>query len=381
MIALAASFLHISAYAQNADVTLSVSESGLHTSYTDNDGGAAVLSFYDADDRLIFSTAAAAEEGVYTFNVDESYYDDYARISYIGGSIYDAEIEADEPESEVTDAPVKTPAPAVSPSPVPTEKPVPTEDAADGNNTDKPSKTPYPEVYKNNVDAINAPMVVKENEVILVDGEEYYNLTVLYQSAETIISVKNSVEIKTAPDSASYLKGKDASVLEEGDIIRMTAYLSGAIKSIDFIYRPEKTDYVKSDYDGGVDFKQLYSSNGSVAGGWNAIGYNSENVTGDGYIFGVPVKSEKGYVLLANKEGEVTEAAIASGTIVYTVNNAIKNNKVEFTGFGYGAIAQTFVPQKDFYESNIDWTDVDDITYALLRITDGVATDIVVFTN
>ena len=95
----------------------------------------------------------------------------------------------------------------------------------------------------------------------------------------------------------------------------------------------------------------------------------------------MPVKTAKGYILLANKEGKVKEVSIASGTIVYTVNNAVKSNKTEFTGVGYNAVERTFVPGDDFYESTVDWTDVDDITYALVRVIDGVATDIVVFTN
>lgn len=358
-IAVAASYAVVPAYAQDKDVTLTVSGSGLCTSFTDGESNIAVLSFYN-NDKLVYSTMASSENGQYTFTVDESYYNDYARIGYIGGGVYDAVIEKSQEE------PVETETPAATASPT---------------ETTEPEKTPYPAIYPKPIDAINAPMVVKKNEAAMVDGEEYYKLTVLYQGAETTVSVRGGAEIKSAPDSASYLIGNNASVLKEGDVIHMTAYMSGMIKSIEFIYRPEKTDYVKSEYDGGTDFKLLYSAGGKTAGSWNAIGYNGTAAEGDGYIFGVPVKTEKGYILLANKEGKVKEVSIASGTIVYTVNNAAKSNKTEFSGFGYAAIGRTFVPGNDFYESIIDWTDVDDITYALVKVTDGVATDIVVFTN
>lgn len=356
----------ISVYAQDNDVVLTVTGNALQTDYNDSDSGTAVLCFYE-NDMLVYSAMAKIENNVYSFDIDEKYYDYDMRIGYIGGEVYDAVISEGSSPSEsavptATSAPVQTETPSATASPAPT-------------------KTPYPDIYPRSLDAINAPMVVKSNDATLVDGEEYYDLTVLYQGAESVISVRGSAQIKSAPDSQQYLVGMNAGALQEGDVIHLTAYASGPIKSIEFIYRPDATDYINSDYDGGDDFRELYSDSGKVAGSWSAMSYNSVTATGDGYIFGVPVKATRGYMILANKDGEIKEINMAEGTIVYTVNNASKKNKTEITGTGFSSVTSTFVANDDFYETPVDWTDVEDITYALVRVIDGVATDIVVFTN
>ena len=70
--------------------------------------------------------------------------------------------------------------------------------------------------------------------------------------------------------------------------------------------------------------------------------------------------------------------------MVYTVDGSSRGDLSEFTGNGISSVARTFVYDANYdedKESIVSWDDVSDITYALVRIIDDTAVDIVVFTD
>ncbi len=360
------------AAAEEDTVTGYVSENTVYTDHNEADADTAVLSFYD-NGKLSYSVMAEYTGSEYTFDVPSEYLDDRARICYMGGGVYDMTIEAAPAESaEPTEAPTETAAPAETAEP---------ESAA----TPKPVNTPYPSAYDSERDADNAPAVVKSLSVTEIDGEEYDVLTMLYTGSEITVNVRDTVEIVSAPDAASYLIGQGTDALRDGDVIHFTTDLQGRIKSIELIYRPDFTNYVADGSDYGTDFEDLISASGIVANqdGWRVASYGGNTGSGYLYAFGVPIETEQGFMVLANADGTVMDIDVNPSAMVYTIDDNSRSDKSEFSGNGGAAVMRTAVPNSDRDDEGnvISWEDIEDVTYALVRIIDGMATDIFVFVS
>lgn len=330
------------AFAQgDTDVTINAYRNGETITAESISGEKAVLSVYD-DGVLCYSTMAVTEDNEYIFNVPSKYDGMRMRICCIGEDTYEV-VMSEAPSEEVTDTPTE------APTETPTETPTPV-----------PTRTPVPEAYEKSLDALHAPAVVMDLTETIIDGETYYSLTMLYQGNVVTTNVRDWVEIKSAPTASAYLIGQKASALDEGDVIHFNNDLQGRIKSIEFIYRPDFNDYVSD----GIDFDTVLGKDG----------YSS-------FKFGVPVDKSKGTISIADENGTVTEIDVNSKAFVYLVSDEKRRDIVSLEGTGTSSVVTTYV-QKDNFDDDgnvISWDDVDDRTYALVRIVNGSATEIILF--
>ncbi len=71
-----------------------------------------------------------------------------------------------------------------------------------------------------------------------------YAVTLLAQGKEIKTLIENDVTFETSSSEAySFMKGKDAGNLEEGDVISLTSNVAGTrINHMYFIYRPQDED-------------------------------------------------------------------------------------------------------------------------------------------
>ncbi|MCH5213044.1 MAG: hypothetical protein J1G06_08510 [Oscillospiraceae bacterium] len=312
----------------------------------------AVIAVYDSDNILVYSTNTSKTDNVYSFRLPEEFEgytykvfnaDAEYTVAY-GEAVHEpAEEVLPEPTEEVTEIPTSTP-----------------------EITAAPQKTPYPAVYEKALDAVNAPAVVDTVSETIIDGETYYVTTMLYQGVEIKSNIRDTVVIESAPSWNDNLRGQSAAALKEGDVIHFTCDLQGRIKSIEFIYRPDFTDYVNAGGDYGSKFSKL-------------IGRDNYST----FYFGVPVKTAKGYMLLADASGKTTEIDLHSGTFVYAVSRGRRGSGVSFSGTGSGAIGNVHVISSNFDDNDniISWDDADTSIYALARVRNGTATEVIVFEN
>lgn len=375
--AMAASVVPFALAEDITEVTAYTYETGVYTNYNEENTDKAVLSFYE-NGSLVYSAMASWQDNSYSFEVPEQYVGDNARICYVGGGIYDVTIETPSESAAPSESaePSESAAPSETSAPSTTDKP---------EATAAPAKTPHPEVYPKAMDAIDAFAVVKGISQTVIGGEDYYTAEMLYQGSEITANIRASVSIVSASDASSYLIGKDAGALQDGDVIHFTTDLQGRIKSIEFIYRPDFTDYVHSGTECGANFSLLISASGAVANhsNWTVAAYGGTADGDNEYAFGVPVSSRNGELILADKSGNTMDIDLDSRAMVYTVVDTSRGDKSEFSGNGYNAVTTTYVPD-DMYDEDgniISWEEVEDVTYALVRIIDGTATDVVVFTE
>ncbi len=317
----------------------------------------AVLAVY-RNGSLVYSSNASKDGEEYNFTISSEYENDYIKVYC-----------AEETECNITfanEAAQETAMPEETASPEPederaTETPAPAAAA-----TAAPAKTPYPEVYEKALDAVNAPAVVEEVSEQMINGETYYVTRMLYQGVEITSNIRDSVVIESAPAWHPELAGSGAAALREGDVIHFTCDMQGRIKSIEFIYRPDFTDYINEGGSYGNKFSSL-------------IGTDKYST----FCFGVPVKTAKGYMLLADMTGKTTNIDLDAGTFVYTVRKSGRADKAELTGTGFAAIEKAYVQSGNFDDDDnvISWEGADTSVYALARMRNGTATEVIVFVN
>lgn len=347
----------------------------INANYTDNvlsfeqkDENIAVVSCYDENGKLCYSNMYKSEDGNFSADIPKEYKGMKTKVYFVNSK----EIK----EVSVSDdvQPTATPSATEKPSAttVPTTKP-----------TTKPS-TDTPSIYEKVTDAIYAPAVVKEVETTTKDGEDMYAVTLLAQGKEIKTLIENDVTFETSSEAYSFMKGKDAGNLEEGDVISLTSNVAGTrINHMYFIYRPQDEDIITGSQDFGTDFEKLITENGSsVANQWKLMKYG-EKASSDRYqyAFGLIGKVGSNSLTLINKSGStdnVIEVDTKKDTIVYTCDVSNKN-EVEIASVG--DITST-IPKSTFDKDNtIDFTNDYSYNYALVRVVDGTATDIVVYEN
>lgn len=355
----------------------------INANYTDNvlsfeqtDENIAVVSCYDENGKLCYSNMYKSEDGNFSADIPKEYKGMKTKVYFVNSK----EIK----EVSVSDDVKPTATPSVTPTAKPsaTEKP-----SATTVPTTKPSTKPStdtPSIYEKVTDAIYAPAVVKEVETTTKDGEDMYAVTLLAQGKEIKALIENDLTFDTSSETYSFMKGKNASSLEEGDVICLTANVAGTrINHIYFIYRPQDEDIITGSQDFGTDFEKLITENGSsVANQWKLMKYG-EKASSDRYqyAFGLIGKVGSNSLTLINKSGStdnVIEVDTKKDTIVYTCDVSNKN-EVEIASVG--DITST-IPKSTFDKDNtIDFTNDYSYNYALVRVVDGTATDIVVYEN
>ena len=351
----------------------------INANYTDNvlsfeqkDENIAVVSCYDENGKLCYSNMYKSEDGNFSADIPKEYKGMKTKVYFVNSK----EIK----EVSVSDDVQPTATPSVTPTATPsaTEKP-----SATTAPTTKPS-TDTPSIYEKAADAIYAPAVVKDVELTTKDGEDMYAVTLFSKGKEVKALIENDLTFETSSETYSFMKGKNASSLEEGDVICLTANVAGTrINHIYFIYRPQDEDIITGSQDFGTDFEKLITENGSsVANQWKLMKYG-EKASSDRYqyAFGLIGKVGSNSLTLINKSGStdnVIEVDTKKDTIVYTCDVSNKN-EVEIASVG--DITST-IPKSTFDKDNtIDFTNDYSYNYALVRVVDGTATDIVVYEN
>lgn len=337
--------LSMTAVYAEGEENVSVYRSGERLVEAEN-GGRSILSFYDEGGVIAYSVMSKYENGKYSFEVPGEYDGMRMRLYRIGDDVYEAVLqEQTNGEPQATEKP--------SDIPQTTEKP--TETA-----TSTPTRTPVPEAYERALDAANAPAVVTEMSKTVVDGETYNVLTMLYQGNMVTTNVRDWVEIKSAPEAASYLIGKNADSLKEGDVIHFTTDMQGRIKSIEFIYRPEFDDYIGS----GASFDGICGKDG----------YST-------FKFGVAVDKTRGSITIADASGKISEVDVNDKAFVYKVSDGKRKGKVALEGTGASAVEKVYISKDNLDDEGnvISWEDNDEYSYVLVRTVNGAATEIIVF--
>lgn len=333
------------------------------------DNTKAIVMCYDESGKLVYSKLCKAEDGSFEADVPSEYDGMKKKVYFVDTKEFKDITEDSSPAS--TPVPDATDKPDASAKPTMTPKP-----------TSKPSE--YPSVYEKEVDGIYAPALVKEvgtstNE----NNEEIYAVTVFYHGREMTIGIEDDLTISTAPDAYSYMKGKTMDSLEKGDVICMTANIAGdTIRTVDFIFRPTEEDIVTGSEDYGTSFEKLVSSNGSVAGKWGYMKYG-EKASSDRYqyAFGIVAKKNSGSLTLINKDGDEDKAIdidIQDDTLVYVCDVDGKEYEVEI---GDTSSIETTIPNSVFNKDTVELNGDYSYNYALVRVVDGTATEIILYNN
>lgn len=325
-----------------------------------------VLMCYDDNGSLVYSKMYKAGEEILS-DLPEQYKDTKKKVYLTDTN----EIK------DFNETPAETAKPQATETPLPkaTVRPLPT----------KAPQTGTPSIYEKEADMLEAPAVVKNVEVRSnSNNEDVYGLTLLYLGSEITVEVAADTAFDTAPEEYAYMKGKTMGSLEEGDVVVLTSNIAGTrITSANFIYRPQSEDIATSDDDFGANFEKLISENGnSVAGKWQIMGYGAKpSKDRYQYAFGIVGKKSNGTLTLINKSGDEDlgiEINYEKDTIVYLCDTAAKN---EVRIGDTAEIATTISPSAWDKTGSITLNDDYSYNYALVRVINGTAAEIVVYEN
>lgn len=318
----------------------------------------AIVMCYDENGKLAYSKLFKADEEKFNIELPEKYDGMKKKVYFVDTKRF-GELKAVEETVAPTDAPQATAEP--------TKEPV------------------QATIYEKQVDAIFAPAVVKDVDLRSGnDGTDVYGITVLYQGEEITVAVEDDLTIATAPSQYADLVGEKMNVLQAGDVIVFEANVAGdRIKNVDFILRPTEEDIVTGDVDYGTNFEKLFVSGGKVAGKWTAMKYG-QSASNDRYqyAFGIIGKKDDNTFTLINMTGSedsAIELTTVSDTIVYVCDVSEKELTPEI---GDVSDIQTTISKKAFYDTGVaDLSEDNSYNYALVRVVDGIATDVVVYSN
>lgn len=345
-------------------------------------GKQGAVAFYDEDNRL-------SAVKIYTF--DENGGADIERVTENGRLFIEGEENAVIiPETaESTAAPTAGPTaePTAEPTAAPTEEPtaVPTEAPTASPTTEPTAEPTLSPVYQNEADAMYTFAVVKDVAMVSEDDEAKTQLMLYYLGDEHVVTVGSDVSVTAQAPAMSAYDGMELSALAEGDVVTISASVSGEIRAVNLIMRMQDNPLL-SGADYGTNFEDLFSLN-NVVGGFNrnsVIRYGDDS-RGEyySYAFGCIFDKSNNLLTLYNSSGrydECVELSLSENTNVYIYNNEEK----EPLYIGYVADIQ----ESDILPDNIDgdmnvieWNDEDLYTYALARESAGIVTDIIVFEN
>ena len=334
----------------------------------DNGNERAVLICYE-DGKLVYSSLFKSENGAFNIDIPDEYKDADKKIYYVGSNTFGSLDDAEKITPEETAEPTASPSPDTTAEP--TAKP-----------TAKPEDTNSP--YEKEVDKIYAPaLITGVARSTNADGANNTSLTVYYQGKEAIVPVEDEITISSAPASCADMTGQPASALEEGDVIYMAANVSGTkIKSVDLIMRPTDEDIVTSGEDYGTNFEKVFTSGGTVAGKWQYEKYGSR-VSGAkySYAFGIVARANSGVLTLINKSKNPDDALdidLSPNAYVYSCDVSGRDYEFELGDIGNIEIS---LPSSLLNKDEIILDDSNSYNYALVRMVEGTATDIVVFNN
>lgn len=328
----------------------------------------AIVMCYDENGKLAYSKLFKADEEKFNIELPEKCDGMKKKVYFVDTKRF-GELKAIEETVAPTEEPVSTTAPTDAPQA-----------------TAEPTKEPVQAtIYEKQIDSIFAPAVVKDVDLRSGnDGTDVYGITVLYQGEEITVAVEDDLTIATAPSQYADLVGEKMNVLQAGDVIVFEANVAGdRIKNVDFILRPTEEDIVTGDVDYGTSFEKLFVSGGKVAGKWTAMKYG-QSASNDRYqyAFGIIGKKDDNTFTLINMTGSedsAIELTTEPDTIVYVCDVSEKELTPEI---GDVSDIQTTISKKAFYDTGVaDLSEDNSYNYALVRVVDGIATDVVVYSN
>ncbi|MBS7299243.1 MAG: hypothetical protein KIG65_09235 [Eubacteriales bacterium] len=234
--------------------------------------------------------------------------------------------------------------------------------------TDKTEKGEYnKDLYIDDGAALFAPAMVSKVRQIYHDDELKNEVTLLYQGIEQSFIFDSSILISETSDSYQAAIGNDSSYLKPGDAIILNHAFINDPRSITFVHRPSNQEPV---FDSTLtNFRPLYT---------NSTGIRNDVAI---YSFGVVTEIGDNYLLLTEKDGMERNSKIITfhpDASLYTFNLEDKNTPT--IGFAAG-IFPSYIAEEDIDQNgNITtWQPQDNRTYALVRLYEDIATDILVY--
>lgn len=259
-------------------------------------------------------------------------------------------------------------------TPAPTETPEPTTEPEDATAVYESKAAGMQAFFA--VTAVSEGVDADNMEAILVDG--------FYQGKAVTLTLDTDSVLDTAPSAYSELAGASVANLQQGDVLALRAGLSGQLLGIDLIFRPMTDDIVATEET--VNFAPMLTANGLVGGKWRLIPFGGEADDKTEYAFGVVKKRNDNTLVLTNQAGiELQDLyiPISKHTVVYTYDSAVRSSKNRMEIGARGDIAASEIPSntKDEDLNIVRWNAEDAHTYALVRLYDGVAADVIAYLN
>lgn len=367
-----------------ADGILNGAVSGENIIFNNVDADRLVISGYDNDGTLAYSSMFMPENGTVTVPKSAA---EYSLKAYNNKTkeISDVIIEA-EATAAPTTAPTATPAPTTAPTTAPTATPTPTSDPTNPN--------VFPPIYETSLNAIYAFSVVDSVSQEIQDGEEGYRLEYYYHGEKRSDWIKDDIDIASAPDIINGLIGGKLSALKRGDVIYINrGIFNKEIREISLIYQTQQSDIITSSTDFGANFQKLFSVQGTsvnAVGGhsaWTVQNYGSAIPSnGTKYAFGLVARRSGNVLYLMNKTGLVNnciEVTMADDTIVYECDMNARSgiDTTRVTTIPSCISNQTWNKALDNPSTPLTFNADEGYSYALVRIVDGIAMDIILYSN
>lgn len=311
-----------------------------------------IITCFDENGTLAYAAMASTADGQYTAVLPGTY----------------SSLKAYDINKETYDIDMKN---AVTESPAPTEE----SPSASPETTAKPSPTrkPLNPSYPNELEQRLAPGVVKKVETAAYDGGDIYKLSLLIQGVETAVGVETDVVIEKAPSAYSETAGMDALALKKGDVVYLRTDLSGKIvKGIELIYRPSRL------LKGSSGFGEFFTG-GSLA---HKAEFGERFPSERTYALGVITDKGNNVLTLYPGDGSgenLMEIEYTDDTITYIYDLASKEDPYIASS---GAISKSSIPNRAYDDDeNITYSDEYEYCFALVRLVERTAVDIVVYEN
>ncbi len=217
-------------------------------------------------------------------------------------------------------------------------------------------------VYGNTAAAIGAFAVVRDCAEFLNDNNEAVALvSVLYRGRETDLEFNLNYSLDNTVDG-----GKIAVTdLEEGDVLKLRANLSGMLSGADLIFRAPKKDSLSD----SLEVSKIYTT---VS--------NKENMN----VYGIVADKDNKTLVLYNAGGLERDALyldLDPNTVVYHYDNKARKEKVRVSSVVEIPKSIILKSDKDDNDNIINWNENTDRVYAYVRVYDGIVCDVLLFEN
>ena len=215
-----------------------------------------------------------------------------------------------------------------------------------------------------NIAKIGTIAVVKESgKEYDKDSEQVISyLDVLYNNKEIRIKLEEDYKIYDAAESLSYMRGKSVSELKCGDVLSLSANLSGRLNGIKLVFRAPVSDPAA-----------------------DASGSSVFDLTDDDEMFGlIQNKIDSRFIVLYDNKGKAADSQVVfiePDTPVYIYDMSKKKDNLRI-----GTVSEIYkseIPSADYdnNENIIKWSAGCTHNYAFVNSFNGGICDIVIYEN